>query len=187
MKKFLKYNFEIIASASDFGDLDGDILVVLLQQNDIVVKSEYDLFGYVEKWLLNKQEQIEREQDLSDEEKQQFLLNIIESIIVCIRFAMMTPREIAKILLRPIINLHKEFFVERLSIGMSYHSGQIDHVKQIIKQESGQLQFTPRLYTTDKWGLNMTIKEFEKIENYQSFVYCFFSQNNLSEHQQEGM
>lgn len=118
---------------------------------------------------------------MSDEERLFELVSTIEAVFVNVRFAMMSPSELAKILVSPIFQLHKEFFVERVAIGMSYHSGQDDRIRAIRAQENGMLQFTPRLYTTDVWGLSMTINEFEQIDNYQNFVACFFSQKDLSE------
>lgn len=117
-------------------------------------------------------------------EKQTNISQLIESVVVHIRFAMMTPSELAKLLLKPIIKLHAEFFVEQISIGMSYHSGQEDRVASIRATEVGSLQFTPRLYTSDMYGLSMKLTNFESIENYQTFAACFFSQSNLSEYQE---
>lgn len=97
---------------------------------------------------------------------------------------MMTPIELAKLLLKPIVKLHAEFIVDRISIGMTYHAGQVERVREIRFTESGVLQFTPRLYTSDAYGLSMTVPNFEKIENYESFCACFFSHSNLSEYQE---
>lgn len=68
---------------------------------------------------------------------------------------------------------------------MSYHSEhQEDQVASIRATETGALQFTPRLYTSDMYGLSMKLTNFESIENYQTFAACFFSQSNLSEYQE---
>lgn len=107
--------------------------------------------------------------------------HILQAVFVHVRFAMMSPSELAKILVRPICQHHMEFFVERVAIGMSYHSGQEERIREIRGQENGALQFTPRLYTTDVWGLSMAINGFDQIEDYRSFVACFFSLNYLSE------
>lgn len=44
IQRFLKWNLDIVAEARDFVDLDVNILIVLLQQNDLVLKNEYELF-----------------------------------------------------------------------------------------------------------------------------------------------
>lgn len=184
-QKFLKWNLDIVSESKDFLDLDVNILIVLLQQNDLVLKSEFELFGYVEKWFMHKNEVIKQEPSLTAEEKQSHSIQILEAVVSHIRFAMMSPNELAKLLLKPIINLRKEVFVDLMAVGMSYHSGQYDRVSEIRNTENGALQFTPRLYTTDIWGLSMIMSEFDKIENYQSFVAYFFSQGNLSEFQED--
>lgn len=186
LQTFLKWNLDIVSESNDFNELCGMILVTLLQQNDLVVQSEFTLFEYLEKWLLYKKDQLDKEQDMTEEEKMYELVSTIEAVFVHVRFAMMSPSELARIIMRPIFEYHKEFFVDRVAIGMSYHSGQDDRIRAIRGQENGALQFTPRLYTTDVWGLSMTIDGFEQIENYSNFVACFFSQKDLSEcHQSE--
>lgn len=49
--------------------------------------------------------------------------HLIESVMMHIRFPMMTPRDLADLLMSPLIKEHKEFFVDRMAIGMKYHSG----------------------------------------------------------------
>jgi BTB/POZ domain-containing protein 17 len=184
LQKFLKYNLEIVTESKEFLDLDVNILIVLLQQNDLVLESEFTLFGYIEKWLLNKKEQIESESLLDDAEKRSHLLQIIEAVVSHIRFPMMTPTELSKLLLRDFISVHQEYFVSRIAIAMSYHSGQIERVAENEFQQSEGLLFTPRLYKTDIWGLSMRIPNFDTFEDYQSFAGNFFSQSNLSECQE---
>ena len=183
LQTFLKWNLDIIAECKDFLNIDINILIILLQQNDLVLKNEYDLFRYTESWLHHKIDQITNahENGMNNLDIPQ----LIENVIVHIRFAMMTPGELAKLLLRPIIQHHPSFFVERMSIGMSYHSGQEDRVKLIRSSKLGALQFTPRLYTSDTYALNMPIQNFKDIEDYHSFGFCFFSQSNLSEFQED--
>lgn len=43
-QRFLKWNLDIVSETQDFLDLDINILVILLQQNDLVLKSEFELF-----------------------------------------------------------------------------------------------------------------------------------------------
>lgn len=45
LQKFLKWNLDIVSESNDFNELCGMILVTLLQQNDLVVQSEFTLFG----------------------------------------------------------------------------------------------------------------------------------------------
>lgn len=186
IKRFLKWNFEMVAESKDYGELDVNIMTLLLQQNDLVVKNEYELFTFLEKWLLYKKEQLyNSDSNLTAQEKESIFLNMIESTVVHIRFAMMSPIELARLLIKPIILCHKEFLVQRMAIGMSYHSGQEERIKEVRNSEMGALQFTPRLYSSDVWSYSMSIKDFDRIEKYQNFVAYFFSQRNLAEREDD--
>lgn len=44
LQRFLKWNLDIVAESRDFVDLDVNILIGLLQQNDLVLQQEFDLF-----------------------------------------------------------------------------------------------------------------------------------------------
>lgn len=204
LQRFLKWNLDIVAESRDFVELDVNIVIVLLQQNDLVLRNEFELFGYVERWLLARIAQLSAAASSAatsassegagpqlmaaassadtDDEKLLAKRQLIESVVVHVRFAMMTPNELAKLLLKPIIKHHTEFFVECISMGMSYHSGQEERVQEV--RAAHALQFTPRLYTSDTYSLGMVIPNFDKIENYQTFGACFFSQSTLSEYQE---
>lgn len=43
IQKFIKWNLHIVANSTDFIDLDICILILLLQQNDLVLSSEFTL------------------------------------------------------------------------------------------------------------------------------------------------
>lgn len=179
LKNFLKFNLEVVAESKDFINLDPNILVALLDQNDLVIQNEATLFDIVAKWLFLKKEQIEHESSLSDEEKQEHLKTLIEAIMTHVRFPMMTVSELAAIPLKPITSLNKEFFCDRMAIGMRYHAGQSEKYPNLC--ENSYLQFTPRLYVSDVFCFEMEIPELHKIENYKNFGACFFSKSTLSE------
>lgn len=181
LKNFLKFNLEVVAESKDFINLDPNILVVLLDQNDLVIQNEATLFDIVAKWLFLKKEQIEHESSLSDEEKQEHLKTLIEAIMTHIRFPMMTVSELAAIPLKPITCLNKEFFCDRMAIGMRYHAGQSEKYANICENTEPGLQFTPRLYVSDVFSFVMEVSEMHKIENYKNFGACFFSKSTLSE------
>lgn len=188
IQNFLKWNLDIVAEARDFVDLDINILMALLQQNDLVLKNEYVFFEYAENWCNMRKRQMDIEQttnSITDEQKSQNVRDMMRSIFMHIRYPMMTPRELAKLLLKPMVKCDAEFFVERISIGMAYHAGQEEYIAKIRRSTDGQLQFTPRLYTSDTYALSMSVTEFEKVENYHRFCGCFFSQRNLSEQEEQ--
>lgn len=173
LKNFLRLNIEIVGYSRDFIDIDPNNLVVLLQQNDLVIKNEAALFDIVERWLMIKREQIEHEESLSDEEKGNHMKSLIEGICVHVRFPMMTVTELANIPLKPITSFSKEFFCDRMALGMSFHAGQ--PFRNEGDANDVNLQYTPRLYTSDVFCLEMKVEEIHNVENYKNFGACFFS------------
>jgi BTB/POZ domain-containing protein 17 len=170
LKNFLRLNIELVGYSRDFSDIDPNNLVVLLQQNDLVIKNEAALFDIVERYLMTKKEQIEHEESLSDEEKGSHMKSLIEGICVHIRYPMMTVSELASIPLKPIVPCSKEFFCDRMALGMSFHANQ-----PYIMDGESNLQYTPRLYTCDNFGLTLEVDEIHNVENYKNFGACFFS------------
>jgi BTB/POZ domain-containing protein 17 len=173
LKNFLRLNIEIVGYSRDFVDIDPNNLVVLLQQNDLVIKNEAALFDIVERWLMIKREQIEHEESLSDEDKGLHMKSLIEGICTHIRFPMMTVSELASIPLKPITAFSKEFFCDRMALGMSFHAAQQYRNEGDISELN--LQYTPRLYTSDVFCLEMKVEEVHNVENYKNFGACFFS------------
>ncbi|XP_022224820.1 BTB/POZ domain-containing protein 17 [Drosophila obscura] len=181
LKRFLKWNLEMVAESKDFVEMDPAILELLLQQNDIVISSEYKLFTILQTWLLHRREQIESTPHTSREKKVNTFMELIEQTVMHIRFGMMTPRQLSHLLIDPLTEYHKEFLVERIAIGMSYQSGQEDRVRQVRASECGELQFTPRLYWNDTWSVDINVPNFDRIERYVNYVTCFFSQRSIAE------
>lgn len=184
IQQFLKWNLDIIAEARDFVDLDINILIALLQQNDLVLKNEYELFTYADHWFNMKKRQLDLEQttsSITDEQKTQNLRDMLRSIFIHIRYPMMSPRELAKLMLKPTIKQDTNFFVERIGIGMTYHAGQTECIERVQRSADGALQFTPRLYTSDTYCINIDVPGFDNVDNYQKFAVCFFSLRSLAE------
>lgn len=173
LKNFLRLNIETVAYSKDFIDIDPNNLVVLLQQNDLVIKNEATLFNIVDRWLMMKREQIEHEESLSDEEKGNHTKSLIEGVCTHVRFAMMTVTELANILLKPITAHCKEFFLDKMALGMSFHANQ--PFRHDGDPSEISLQYTPRLYTSDVFCLEMKVEKIHNVENYKNFGACFFS------------
>lgn len=149
LKNFLCLNLSIVAASKDFIDLDPNNLISLLQQNDIVIESEWKLFEVVESWLLLKREQIVSEESLSDEEKQSHMKYLTESVFSYIRFPMLSFRELAAVPLKSIVSGSKEFFMDRVALGFSFHAN------HTLPVDPEYIQFTPRLYTSDTFAFEM--------------------------------
>lgn len=181
--KFLKWNLKIVAETSEFLDLDINILLMLLQQNDLVIDSEYNLFKIIQKWCLYKRDQIINESSLSDEEKERQVQCMTEAVIQNIRFPMMTTAELARIAQEePLTKLHTQFFTKLITFAINFHSGCPPNVTE--SDGSLELIFTPRLYTSDQFCVGINVPEFEKVEDYKSIAANFFSQMALAEAEQ---
>lgn len=181
--KFLKWNLEIVAESRDFLDLDINILIMLLQQNDLVIDSEFSLFKMVEKWCLHKRDQIINESSLSDEEKKKQVQCMTEAVIQNIRFPMMTTAELARISKEESLSkLSNQLFAKLISLAINFHSG----CPSKITEADGSLDliYTPRLYTSDQFCVGINVTEFEKVEDYKRIAANFFSQMALSEAEQ---
>lgn len=83
----------------------------------------------------------------------------------------MTVRELAEIPLKSITAYSKEFFCNKMALGMSFHAGQPCR----LDGDEANLQYTPRLYTSDIFCLEMKVDEIHNVENYKNFGACFFS------------
>lgn len=66
------------------------------------------------KWLNYQKKKFPEENDM-----EQLVVEVMSNI----RFPMMSPRQLAELLLSPLTTMYKEFFVEKMAIGMSFHSG----------------------------------------------------------------
>jgi len=179
LQQFLKWNLIILADSKDFLDLDVNVLIMLLQQNDLVIESEFSLFKHVQKWCMHKRDQIITESSLSDEEKKKQVSYITEAVTRHVRFPMMTPSELSRILQEePLSKLNMELFTDFITLAMSFHAGFSEN------KSTTDLIFTPRLYTSDQFCVNINVPEFEKVENYKSIAANFFSQVSLAELEQ---
>lgn len=79
---------------------------------------------------------------------------------------MMTPRELADLLLSPLIKQHKEFFVDIMAVAMKYHSGYKDQLEPYFATVEGKKLFTPRLYTSDSCSALLLIENFWNLQVY---------------------
>lgn len=170
LKNFLRLNLTIFSSAPDFIDIDPNSLAVLLQQNNLVVKDESEVLRIAERWLMLKQEQLEKDKSLSYEDKLEHIKSLIEQVCSHVRFPMMSLEQLASIPLMRIAGIHKEFFCDKMALGMYFHANQ-----PIKHSNVNNMQYTPRLYTSDHFCLEMEITEIQTVESYKSFMTFFSS------------
>jgi hypothetical protein len=177
---FVKWNIELVAGTADFANFELDVLVSLLHQSNLVIQDEMTLYKCLETWLNHQSNRLKKE--LSTSEFDVALKQIVATVMLLVRFPMMSPRQLADLLLSPLTQKYKEFFVERMAIGMSFHSGQNDRVHDIIKtEENGILLFEPRLYTVDTCSSLLTVENFHNLHSYHSRTLVFSSHSHLAD------
>ncbi|KAL1453225.1 hypothetical protein WDU94_007389 [Cyamophila willieti] len=112
---------------------------------------------------------------------------LVESVICYIRFPMMSRKELAQLLLCPLVRTHKEFFIDRMTIGVAYHTGCPEDVEHILESKFPQdrLLFTPRLYTDAKFSSPLHISHFDSIPPYHSRTLVFSSLSNPSDNDED--
>ncbi|KAK9884631.1 hypothetical protein WA026_007471 [Henosepilachna vigintioctopunctata] len=178
---YIKWNFQLVANTPDFSNIDPETLLYLLKQNDLVVYNEMMLYNCVVRWLdLQKVKLVNEKSEVNIKEYMNYLVEVVMSYI---RFPMMTPRELADLLLSPLIKQHKEFFVDKMSIGMSFHSGHTDRINAISLEKDGKLLFTPRLYTSDTYSSILSIENFKSIPFYHTSTFIFSSNSSAAEYE----
>lgn len=124
------------------------------------------------------------EQEGSDRfEIEERMETLTEQVMLNIRFPMMSPRQLAELLMSPLVKKYKEFFVERMAIGMIYHSGQEERILDMCSNEKTKLLFTPRLYTGDQCSSPLQIDNFTCMASYTTRTFMFSSHTTLAEYQ----
>ncbi|XP_046982353.1 BTB/POZ domain-containing protein 17 isoform X1 [Schistocerca americana] len=176
-QNFVKWNIELVARYSDFGSFEPEILQLLLQQNDIVAHDEMAVYNCVVRWL-----DLQEQRLAGEESKDAHMEQLVVALMSHVRFPMMSPRQLAELLLSPLTKKHKEFFMERMAIGMAFHSGQQDRVHEVLKMEDGRMLFTPRLYTADTWSTPLCVDNFHALPPYHARTLVFSSRASTAEH-----
>ncbi|KAK4008195.1 BTB/POZ domain-containing protein 17 [Daphnia magna] len=154
-RDYVRWNFQSVAAQDDFGTCEVDVLISIIQMDDLAIYDEMTVFHCLVKW-------IEAQEDPNE--------NLVRQVFSYVRFPMMTPRQLADLLLCSLTQRYKEFFVERMAIAMAFHSGQKEHFTEaLLQQNSPDSQlFTPRLYTSEKWGTHITLENFPSLQPYHT-------------------
>ncbi|XP_035901510.1 BTB/POZ domain-containing protein 17 [Anopheles stephensi] len=186
LENYLKWNLERIVAYPGWEQLSLGLMNWLLQQNDLVVRSEFRLYELVECWFRYQKTAIEERADMREQDRESAINKLINGVLVHIRFAMMSLPQLANVLMSGAsVRMLKEFYVARVADGMNFHSRHLEIVSAIRQSETGELFFTPRLYTSDLWSLEIAVNYFHKVEKYSSVASVFFSPTNFSDVDEE--
>ena len=160
---FIKWNYETVSKSIDWQNIESESLVHLLNCSDIVVHDEMVIFSSVQKWLDETESRMERE---GENNIHLHMERLTQATVSCVRFPMMTPSQVADLLLSPLTKHHMAFMVERMSGAMAYHRNKASAVNTILKWKNGDRMLTPRLYTEDKFCANLSIDYFSQLPMY---------------------
>lgn len=183
-QNYIKWNFETVANTPDFSNFEVEMLVDLLKQHDVVVYNEKVLFDCIVRWL-QLQHIRWQNADLSKNELELHMKHLVETVMSYIRFPMMSPRELADLLMSAIVREHKEFFVDRMAIGMTYHSGKEQQMNQLMADDENRLQFIPRHYTSDSYSTGLLVDNVHSLPSYYTCTFVFSTHLSSAEHDSE--
>ncbi|XP_035791270.1 BTB/POZ domain-containing protein 17-like isoform X1 [Anopheles albimanus] len=182
LENYLKWNFDQISAQPEWVNLSQNILEWLLQQNDLAIKSEYDLYKRVDEWLTNQKTLIDAKPELVDKQKHEQISEIADRVLVHVRYPMMSISEMAELLLKSKSQDYKKAVIGLVANGMNFHA--LGYETHAFRQSqdvmaSGGRQFTPRIYTDDMWSLKVQADVLENPERYHRVASVFFSPVNF--------
>ncbi|GFW60819.1 hypothetical protein TNCV_2672401 [Trichonephila clavipes] len=122
------------------------------------------------KWCVAKWLTIQENKLLSihgEAEAQYHFTSLVAEVMSHVRFPMMSPRQLASLLIHSLTSRFKDFFIERMALAMAFHNNQNDHrVLAVLQDKNGHLLFTPRLYTTEQWSASLIIENYPSLATY---------------------
>ena len=166
---FIKANFELVSKTIDFPNMEPELLVSLIKSNDLVIEDELKLFECISSWLKAKKSIMING---GEENVNLHFDRYVDMLLPHVRFPMMTPNQLAYLLLSPLSQSHTHLIVDRIRMGLNYHKNQIDDV---LKNCDARL-FTPRLYTTEIFCASLSVDHFYELPTYHCRSLLFSSQ-----------
>lgn len=177
-RDFIKANLELVSRTIDFPNLELDLLCNIICCNDLVVHDEMAVFECVSRWLVAQRSTMEAK---GEENIEVHLDRYVQSLLPHIRFPMMTPGQLANLLLNPLSTSHTDLLVEKIRLALNYHKGQMEAVT--LRETWGRERlFTPRLYTTEKFCASLTVDHFCNLRAYDCRSLLFATQKYTAEY-----
>jgi len=176
---YIKWNYETVAKSIDWPNIESSSLVSLLNCSDIVVHDEMIIFNSVQDWLLEQRERMEGD---GEENIELHLQRLTTATVSYIRFPMLTPSQLADLLLSPLTKQHMVFMLERMSLAMAYHRNRSNAIEDILKLNNGDRLLTPRLYTEDKYCASLAVDYFPQLPMYHCRCLHFSAFESTADH-----
>ena len=77
---------------------------------------------------------------------------------------MMSPAQLADLLLSPLLSAHMDTMVTRMAAAMAYHRNTETAISDILKYRHGNKLLTTRLYTQDKYCASLSVDYFLQVK-----------------------
>jgi len=176
---FIKWNFDLVSESIDWPHLELDSLMSVLSSSDLVTVQEVQVFRSVERWLSARRQEME---DRGEENISIHMERLAISCLEHVRFPMMSPAQLADLLLSPLISRHMGPMVARMRAAMAYHRNTDSSIADILKYRNGDRLLTPRLYTEDKYCASLSVDYFLQLPVYHCRSLHFSSHESTADH-----
>jgi len=176
---FIKWNFDLVSESIDWPNMELDSLVQVLASSDLVTLQEVRVFRSVERWLTA------RRREMEDRGEDNIGLHMERLTLACmghVRFPMMSPSQLADLLLSPLISCHMEAMVARMAAAMAYHRDTRTSIANLLGYRNGDRLLTPRLYTEDKYCASLSVDYFLQLPVYHRRSLHFSSHESTADH-----
>jgi len=176
---FIKWNFNLVSSSIDWANLELDSLIHILASSDVVTDGEVTVFKAVESWLCSRREEMEKR---GEENIDLHMERLTQQTVELVRFPMMSPSQLADLLLSPITSQHMCLMVGRMQAAMAYHRDVQGAVSSLVRYCHGDKLVTPRLYTEDKYCASLSVDYFPQLPVYHCRSLVFSSHESTADH-----
>jgi len=175
---FIKWNFNLVSCSIDWANLELDSLLLILSSSDVVTDGEVTVFWAVESWLESKQGEMER---AGEENIDLHMERLTSQAVELVRFPMMSPSQLADLLLSPLTTTYMQLLVGRMQAAMAYHRDVQGAVQRLIRYRHGDRLLTPRLYTQDKYCASLSVDYFPQLPVYHCRSLVFSSHDSTAD------
>jgi len=176
---FIKWNFDVVSESIDWPNLELDSLIQVLSSSDLVTLQEVQVFRSVERWLgARRQEMVNRGEENISLHMERITLSCMEHV----RFPMMSPAQLADLLLSPLLSKHMDTMVTRMAAAMAYHRNTETAIGDILKYRHGDKLLTARLYTQDQYCASLSVDYFLQLPVYHCRSLHFSSHESTADH-----
>ncbi len=110
-RDFIAANFSRISDTIDFPNLEPDSLAAFLRRSDLVVEDEMVVFRCLDTWLRARREMMERS---GEDHVDLHLERHVREFLPLVRFPMMTPAQLASLMLSPLSETHTELLAQKI-------------------------------------------------------------------------